>query len=629
MKLALLASLTIATAANAQSCTFGAYQCSGSTTLQQCTYGAGNVLSWTTAQTCSSGTVCSVSGYIGCIAGSAGATSTTATAVKTKTTAAATTAKAVTSTAAVTTTVAKPTTTTVAVATTTQKVVPTTTPVVVATSTSGGAVPPVLGAPCSPFGASACANSVTYQCAYNSASVLQWAQWYTGACPGATTTGSGPVTTATAAVRPFTTPGIIGYWTNWSPYSRAENAIDTLDLTNFTTINYAFVNVSAAGALVSFDPVMDATWLPKFNGVKAKYPNLRTVVSLGGWSGSTHFSTIAASASLIQTFANNVLAYLVANNFDGVDIDWEYPGGGGITCNAVNSMDAANFVTLLSVLRATLGPQRSISIAASALASRYIDGNGVNQIPNMMKYINYAQLMSYDFYGSWVPYSDFNSALDVPGPTDPQEPATNNKAAGYPEGLTQKASVALWLAAGANASQLTNGLAFYGRSWSVQSNTNNGLYQLCTGSVLNATSGMQEACPGIVGDYLDKLNSGPGGTWCDPCGSCYFAGVWMYNNLRGETGGGDGVQASPPLASGPTTGSNGWNRQYFNFAQSPTLYTSSYNGASSFISYDDPVSIQAKAAWAKSAGLGGTMIWELSQDYNTELVNAVRAGWGN
>ncbi|KAJ3001660.1 UNVERIFIED_CONTAM: hypothetical protein HDU68_006728 [Siphonaria sp. JEL0065] len=228
--------------------------------------------------------------------------------------------------------------------------------------------------------------------------------------------------------------------------------------------------------------------------------------------------------------------------------------------------------------------------------------------------------MSYDFYGSWVAASDFNSPLDVPGPNDPQQPASNN--AGYTQPLSQKNSIAAWIAAGANASQLTNGLAFYGRSWSVQSNVNNGLYQNCTGSVNGA------ACPGIVGDFLDNKNSGAGGTWCDPCGTCYYAGVWMYNNLRGQALAAYGTQPTPPLASSPTAASNGWTRQYFNFAQNPTLYTANYNGKSSFISYDDPISIQAKAAWAKSQGLGGTMIWELSQDYNTELIKAARAGWG-
>ncbi|KAJ3064302.1 hypothetical protein HDU99_004507, partial [Rhizoclosmatium hyalinum] len=123
-----------------------------------------------------------------------------------------------------------------------------------------------------------------------------------------------------------------------------------------------------------------------------------------------------------------------------------------------------------------------------------------------------------------------------------------------------------------------------------------------------------------IGDYLDAAK------WQDPCGGSYNSGVWMYNNLRGAANSG-GQQASAPLASGPTTASNGWTRQYFDFAQNPTVYTASYLNRPTVVSYDDPVSIKAKAQWSKTAGLGGVMIWELSQDYNQELITATRAGW--
>ncbi|KAI8622247.1 hypothetical protein BC830DRAFT_818710 [Chytriomyces sp. MP71] len=87
----------------------------------------------------------------------------------------------------------------------------------------------------------------------------------------------------------------------------------------------------------------------------------------------------------------------------------------------------------------------------------------------------------------------------------------------------------------------------------------------------------------------------------------------MYNNLRTQG----------PL-SGPTTAGGGWSRKYIDFAQNPTLFD-----GKRFISYDDPVSIKAKAAWAKGQGLGGLLIWELSQDNAGELVAAVNAGWGS
>ncbi|KAI8615501.1 glycoside hydrolase superfamily [Chytriomyces sp. MP71] len=433
-------------------------------------------------------------------------------------------------------------------------------------------------------------------------------------------TDLGPCDTSAYNFRPFTTPGLIGYWTQWSFYSRAQNMMQKLDLSGFSAVNYAFLDVDANGNLVSFDSYADGINIPILNGeVRVKYPNLRTVISVGGWSGSRFFSDVFADAGKTAAFVKNVHKYLDDNGFDGVDIDYEYPGGGGTSCNHVSPNDAANFASALAALRAELGPNRSISLAVSAEVSHYIS-NGKQYIPDIAKVVDYIQIMSYDFYGSWSPYSDFNSPLNSPGASDPQEPTVNNN--GYSQPLSQVNAVNAWAAAGAPLSKLTSGLAFYGRSWSVQSAQNNGLYQLCTGSNNGAS------CAGIVGDYLDQA------LYCDKCNTCYHAGVWMYNNLRGasntnQQGGVTGQQANAPLAgASATTASNGWTRQYYNFAESPTLYTTNYNNQPTFISYDDPVSIKAKAAWAKAKGLGGAMIWELSQDYNTEMINAARAGWG-
>jgi chitinase len=45
-----------------------------------------------------------------------------------------------------------------------------------------------------------------------------------------------------------------------------------------------------------------------------------------------------------------------------------------------------------------------------------------------------------------------------------------------------------------------------------------------------------------------------------------------------------------------------------------------------FISYDDPESIAAKAAYVKAQRLGGIMYWEQSQDPTRELLDAVWRG---
>ncbi|KAJ3243107.1 hypothetical protein HDU78_000801 [Chytriomyces hyalinus] len=466
-------------------------------------------------------------------------------------------------------------------------------------------------------------NKVSYQ-GVNYIVAYQGAAGPPNAAAGSGWNSQGPCQGTSFAYRPFVSPGIIGYWTQWSIYSRAQNTIDKVDLTGFTGINYAFVNLAANGQLVSFDDNADSKWLRGFTSVRDKYPNLRTIVSIGGWSGSQHFSTVAASDSLTQTFVKTVHTFLDTFGFDGVDLDWEYPSGGGLECNTVNDADPPNFVKLLAALRAELGPDRSISLAVSGETTAYIQkSTGINYIPEIFKYINYAQIMSYDFYGSWSSYADFNSPLNAPGPNDPVQPAANNN--GYTQSLSHTSTVNAWIKAGAKASQLTNGIGFYGRSWSVGNGNatlpNNGLYNRC-----NSWDGTKcTAGSTTVGDYLDvKPWAPPASSTGKSCGAPYNSGVWMYLNMRGAGG-----QQGAPLASGPTTGSNGWNRQYFDFAQSPTVYTpKNFQNVPSFVSYDDPVSVKAKAAWAKQQNLGGTMVWELSQDYNNEMVNALRAGWG-
>ncbi|KAJ3076627.1 hypothetical protein HDU98_001636 [Podochytrium sp. JEL0797] len=530
------------------------------------------------------------------------------------------------------------------------------------------------GGVCTVEGATDCTNGITYQCAYFNAGQLTWDQYFVGGCATTASSSSsaplptmaatsstppcyppfqtgvayskgaimskngvnyqakfyttndpttstdwksfGTCNTASLKPRPYSgKPGIIGYYTNWADYSRLQNNIAKLDLSGFSAINYAFLKPLADGTLVSFDAFSDGVRIPQLNGaVRIKYPNLRTIISIGGWSGSTHFSTIAASAGTIQTFVKGVHAYLDQNGFDGVDLDWEYPKGKGLSCNTVSPNDPVNFLNLLKALRSELGPTRIISMAVSADISRYAIG-GTNYMPQYAKYVSYIMVMTYDFYGSWNPFTDFNSPLSSPGSKDPKQPTANGIQ------YTIAKSLSIYTKAGVKKQQLVAGLAFYGRSWQVKPNPPlNGLYQLCAGALQPGS----KACVPIVGDVLDVT------TYPDACGGLEHSSVWMYMNLRGDTRSGNAafIQPNAPLANGALKGSNGWKRVFYPFAQTPTLYHPSYRGAPTFISYDDPQSIKAKSLWSKKAGLGGIMAWEIDQDFQGEMLGALKAGWG-
>ena len=40
--------------------------------------------------------------------------------------------------------------------------------------------------------------------------------------------------------------------------------------------------------------------------------------------------------------------------FDGIDFDWEYPGGGGLSSNGESPQDGANYASLLQSVRGKL-----------------------------------------------------------------------------------------------------------------------------------------------------------------------------------------------------------------------------------------------------------------------------------
>ena len=48
--------------------------------------------------------------------------------------------------------------------------------------------------------------------------------------------------------------------------------------------------------------------------------------SIGGWTLSDNFPAIAANPELREHFAQQCVDLISAYGFDGIDIDWEYPG---------------------------------------------------------------------------------------------------------------------------------------------------------------------------------------------------------------------------------------------------------------------------------------------------------------
>ncbi len=331
---------------------------------------------------------------------------------------------------------------------------------------------------------------------------------------------------------------LVGYLPEWKIYSGfyPKNLVSSGSAEKLTHVLYAFGNVPAPGAagggtcqlgdpyadfetLVSaadsVDGVADeagATLHGNFNQLlqlKKLYPKLKIEISLGGWSWSSGFSAAASTPASRQALVSSCISTFIQGNFkdpswysvtqagifDGIDIDWEYPGACGNTCS-YSPEDTANFTLLLQEFRAQLDAetakthkQYSLSIAAPAGKAQY----SLIQLSEIHPYLDFINLLSYDFNGGWNHYADHAAPLF----TSPTDPIAADKANNV------NSVVSAYLEAGVPPHKLNLGIPFYAHGWTGVPNKNHGLYQSATTTAPDDQAGYNvvQALPGFQHHY--------------------------------------------------------------------------------------------------------------------------------
>lgn len=281
---------------------------------------------------------------------------------------------------------------------------------------------------------------------------------------------SNTLTVTTAAIPQTAEKIVAGYYASWSAYSGYTPLSIPAD--RLTAVNYAFAKIGDDLKLALGDPYIDPINFNQLNQLKNTYPQLKTLISVGGWNDSGKFSDAALTDASRTVFADSVVAFIKQYGFNGVDIDWEYPVSGGLSSNITRSVDKTNFTLLLQKLREKLdaqgladGQKYLLTIAGGA-GSTYIKNTELNLISN---YIDYAILMTYDIHGTWDSYTDFNAPLYAPADTSPQ----------YKWSVDQ--SVKAWLAAGFPSSKTVIGVPFYGYIYNNVTGGGTGLYKTYSG----------------------------------------------------------------------------------------------------------------------------------------------------
>ncbi len=138
----------------------------------------------------------------------------------------------------------------------------------------------------------------------------------------------------------------IGYYPGWAAYRVPAIKPSSLDVSKITHINYAFAKLNKDGTITLCNEE-DGANFKQLNDLKKKYPALKVLISIGGWESSGNFSTVAANANTRKIFAQQCINFCKRYNFDGVDIDWEFPG---FKEHQGTPADKQNFTLLLKKL---------------------------------------------------------------------------------------------------------------------------------------------------------------------------------------------------------------------------------------------------------------------------------------
>ncbi|SHI81795.1 chitinase family 18 [Clostridium cavendishii DSM 21758] len=398
-----------------------------------------------------------------------------------------------------------------------------------------------------------------------------------------------PQVSTTASATETPNKRIVTYFPSWGIYQAGQKNVQVKDIAwdKVTHVNHGFFEINNSYQIQTTDSYADfenegfphapqADWdkypntgYPKdavfghfgeYKYYKSKYPNVKLLISVGGWTRSDKFHEIAASPEKRKILANSMVDFMKKYNFvDGMDIDWEYPT---VTRAPEDQYDRGcvggpedkqNFTLLLKDIRETFNANgmkdKLLTVAVSAGESKIRN----TEPDKYAQYVDYIGVMTYDFAGSWDTTTGHLAGI-YGNPNDADKSRAKFNMNDAMNIFVNDYKVP--------KDKLLGGTPLYSRGWgNVQAGPNgDGLFQ--------------------KGDGTFKGNLGEGGqySWFD------------LKNL----------EKAP-----------GWTKYRDPIAKVPYLYNAS---TKQFLTYEDETSLQERINYINSNNYGGLIVWDASGD---------------
>ena len=378
---------------------------------------------------------------------------------------------------------------------------------------------------------------------------------------------------------------IITYFPNWGIYQEAHQKIQVKDIAwdKVTHIHHGFFEITNDFNIKSTDDYADfqnesfakADWskypnsgypegqvfghFGEYKKYKEQYPNVKVLVSVGGWTRSDKFHEVSKTAANRKTLANNMVKFMEKYPFiDGFDIDWEYPTFSRTPSDQYDRgavggpEDKENFTLLLKDIRETFDANnmgdKLLTVAVSAGEEKI----RATEPDKYAQYVDYIGVMTYDFAGAWDSVTGHLAGIY-------QNPADNEL---RPKFNMDDAMKIFSEDYKVPKDKLLGGTPLYSRGWgNVEPGPNgDGLFQ-----------------PGD-GNFIGDLGTGGQYSW--------FQIKKMEN-------------------------SGGWKKFTDPISKVPYLYNAS---TKQFLTYEDEASLTERINYINSNGYGGLIVWDASGD---------------